>query len=641
MVYSSELENYIPDSALSCVRIAYKEALALKNESLQSEAALQFAFCEQKKSNYQVALKYFFLAANLFKKTKNFAGLSKCYTGMGVTYWYQGLHNQAVEYFNRNIELSERMNDEKGLATSYGNLAIIFDEKGELEKSLASYNKALDLFKKNNDQSQIASCYDNMSLIYLQKRDFPNAISFHEKGFAIRKNLSDTMGIIASMENLGTIYIRQKKADKAIEVASQSLLLANRFNSKEDVKYSYITLRDAYEIKGDYKTAYTFQAKLMRLKDSLMQQANVNQIAELEAKFKNQEQGVELNEIKLEQKLKEEQNENINKKKNFAIAILVIGGVSFLLISFLFFKRFKEKQKIANELKEKNDAISSQKIIIDKAYSQLAEINKDLTDSIKYAKRIQEAIFPPANLLSKLLPDSFVLFKPKDIVSGDFYWIEEVGDDVYFAVVDCTGHGVPGAFMSIVGVNLLNKAIHENKCDSPAKILNQLNKDLNETLRQSINESNVKDGMELTLCKWNKKQNKFVFAAANHVMYQISDGNLITHIGNKHPIGGFYEDTLKEFTEQELTIKKGDSFYLISDGYADQFGGPVSHDSVANVIGKFGLGKKFKYKQLETTILGLHKLSPENQKETLNSVFNDWKGDLEQVDDVLVLGLKI
>jgi len=627
LFYSSELRTIDNDSSLSCARLAYIKALEIKNEQLQGEAIIQFALCDEMKGDYRACLKYYFMAANLFKKNKNNEGMSKCYTGMGITYWYQGLYNQAVDYFNRNIVISKKLNDNEGLATSYGNLAIIFDELGKLDSSLAYYNKALDIFKKGKNARQLASLYDNMSLIYLQKNDFINALSFHGKGFTIRKSLADTFGLMASMENLGTIYIRQKKADMALEISKEVLRLAQKFNAREDLKFAYINLRDAYELKGEYKAAFDVQSKLMRLKDSIRNQENLNQTAEMEAKFNNKEKEAELSEIKLEQKLIEQENENRNKKKNFLITILIISGISFLLIAFLIFKRFKEKQKIADELKTKNDAISAQKIIIDKAYSELAEINKDITDSIKYAKRIQEAIFPTQQLFNEILPESFVLFKPKDIVSGDFYWIDKIDNDIYIAVVDCTGHGVPGAFMSIVGFNLLNKAIHENKCRLPAEILNQVNYDLNETLKQSIEESQVKDGMEITLCRWNKKSNEFIFSSANHIMYQIKNDTLIMHRGDKQPIGAFYGEELKSFTNQVINIDKGDHFYLTSDGYADQFGGPK--------------GKKFKYKQFEEKIMEIHDKPLPEQKEFLNKVFLGWKGNLEQIDDVLVFGIKI
>lgn len=615
------------DSAQKWVRIAYEEAIDIKNEILQAEAALQFAFCEEYKSNFRAALKYNLLAANLFTKNKHKSGLAKCYTSMGVIYWYQGMYNQAQDYFYKNIKLSKELGDEEGMAASYGNLAIIFDELGRLDSSLHYYKKALAIYSRDNNLMQLASCYDNMSLIYLQKKDFENALAFHGKGFDIRKNIADTMGIMASMENLGSIYIKQNKPDKAIEVSNQVLGIARRFQAKEDVKYALFNLRDAYEMKGDIKSAYRIQKQLMGLKDSIRNIENMNHIAEMEARFKNKEQEAELGEIKLQQKLREQENEISNRKKNSLIIILVISGVSFLLVSTLIFKRFKDKQKVAEELEKKNTAIESQKLIIDKAYAELAEFNKNITDSIRYAKRIQQAIFPTKDKMQRCLPDSFVFFQPKDIVSGDFYWMENSGDDVYFALVDCTGHGVPGAFMSIVGVNLLNQALFESKLTSPAQILNQINIGLEATVKQTEEESVIRDGMEITLCKWNRKKNEFVFAGANHIMYQVRNGELITHRGDKHPIGASYTDMHRDFTNVTIDIQKGDMFYLTSDGYPDQFGGPK--------------GKKFKFKQLEEKFVQISNESLPLQKEQLSKTFNDWKGAYEQLDDVLVMGVRI
>lgn len=627
LAFTFELRYTNVDSAQKWIRIAYEDAIDIKNEVLQAEAALQFAFCEEYRSNYRAALKYNLLAANLFTKNKHKAGLAKCYTSMGVIYWYQGMYTQAQDYFNKNIELSTELGDEEGLAASYGNLAIIFDELSRYDSSLHYYKKAMAIYLKNSNEGQLASCYDNMSLIYLQKKDFKSALDFHAKGYEIRLRMADTMGIMASMENLGSIYIKQNKPDKAIEVSNDVLKIARRFNAKEDVKYALINLRDAYELKNDIKMAYEIQKQLMVLKDSLRNQDNMNQIAELEARFKNKEQEAELGEIKLQQKLKEQENENSNKRKNFLIIILVISGVSFLLISTLIFRRFKEKQKVAEELEKKNSAIQSQKLIIDKAYAELAEFNKSITDSIRYAKRIQEAIFPTDDKMQKCLPQSFVFFQPKDIVSGDFYWVESIGDAVYFALVDCTGHGVPGAFMSIVGENLLNKAVFESKLTSPADILNHMNIGLGVTLKQSEEASVIRDGMEITLCKWDKKKNEITFAGANHILYQVTHGELHIHKGDKHPIGASFTEAARTFTDHKIEYKKGDLFYLTSDGFPDQFGGPK--------------GKKFKYKQLEEKFVLIHDLDIAQQKSKLSEIFNSWKGNLEQLDDVLVIGIKV
>jgi hypothetical protein len=403
LAFTFELRFTNIDSTEKWLRIAYQDAIEQKNEILQAEAAVQFAFCEEFRSNYRAALKYHLLAANLFSKNKHKEGLAKCYTGMGVIYWYQGMYSQAKDYFNKNITISSELGDEEGMAASYGNLAIIYDEQGRNDSSLVYYNKALDIYKKGDNKTQMASCYDNLSLIYMQKGDFKNALEFHDKGFALRKATGDTIGIMASMENLGTIYIHEKKADKAIEVSNAVLKMAKRFNAKEDMKYALINLRDAYELKNDLKSAYSIQKQLIELKDEIQNQNNQNQIAELEARFKNKEQGTELGEIKLQQKLDEQENESNNKRKNFIIIILFISGISFLLISFLIFKRFKEKQKVADELEKKNLAIEEQKLIIDNAFAELTKVNNGLTDSIRYAKRIQQALITSELLIDRTL----------------------------------------------------------------------------------------------------------------------------------------------------------------------------------------------------------------------------------------------
>ena len=584
-------------------------------------------YCYEANGRYKDALNHFLIASDLSNKSKNKPKLAQSYTAMGVVYWYQGFYDKAEEYYKKNIEICLELNDLNGLGASYGNLAILFDEKKDLDNALIYYKKALLIFDNGKKLSQTAACLDNMSLIFKQKENFSQAKAYNLRSYKIRESITDTIGMLASMGNLGSIFIAEKNPNEAIKISESVLAIATRLGAKEDVKSAYYNLKDAYELKGDYMKANHILNKLMDLKDSLRNIENSGQIAELEAKFKNKEKEAELTEIKLAREIQEIENAEKLKKKNYSIIILSIVGVFILLIAFILLKRFKEKKQVAEEFSEKNKAIEFQKTIIDKAYHELSEKNKDITDSIKYAQRIQEAIFPSASHFSNLLPQSFVLFKPKDIVSGDFYWVEKgLDDSVYIAVVDCTGHGVPGAFMSIVGFNLLNKAIHENKCDNPADILNQVNAYLTETLKQTFEESAVKDGMEISLCKWNKNKNELIFAGANTIIYHISDYQINIVRGNKHPIGSFYGEQLKPYQNAQVIIKPNDCVYLFSDGFADQFGGPK--------------GKKYKYKQLEDFLL-LNSIKPiGEQNQLLNNEFESWKGNLEQIDDVCVIGIR-
>jgi serine phosphatase RsbU (regulator of sigma subunit)/HAMP domain-containing protein len=256
---------------------------------------------------------------------------------------------------------------------------------------------------------------------------------------------------------------------------------------------------------------------------------------------------------------------------------------------------------------------------------KISELYEEVTDSIKYAKGLQEAILPPAEFVERSMPDSFILYKPKDIVSGDFYWVEEKNDKVYFAAVDCTGHGVPGAFMSIVGYNALNEALRTN--DDPGSILDGLNRGISKTLHNNAMGSTTKDGMDLALCCYDKKTREIQYAGAYNPLYLIRNGEVNQLKADKFAIGGYFEDPSKKYTNHTIQLEKDDYVYIFSDGYADQFGGPK--------------GKKFMYKRFRDHLLTLKGKKMGDQKVYLDNTLEDWKGPLEQIDDILVIGIHV
>jgi serine phosphatase RsbU (regulator of sigma subunit) len=249
--------------------------------------------------------------------------------------------------------------------------------------------------------------------------------------------------------------------------------------------------------------------------------------------------------------------------------------------------------------------------------------SKEVEASITYARRIQSAILPSDNFISKVLPRSFVLYQPKDIVSGDFYWVEKVGNKLLIAVVDCTGHGVPGAMVSVVGNNALNRTIKEFKLTEPALILDKLNELVEETFEKS--EDDVKDGMDLSLCSFDPDTFELLWAGANNPIWIHNAEGMKEIKGDKQPIGKFIHR--KPFTSHKIHLKKGDSFYLFSDGFADQFGGPK--------------GKKFKYKQLMNILIDSKNKKKADQKQILLDALQSWKGNIEQIDDICVIGVEV
>ena len=307
------------------------------------------------------------------------------------------------------------------------------------------------------------------------------------------------------------------------------------------------------------------------------------------------------------------------------IAIILYGVFLVLFIYILIYFRTKHLWKLNREYKERE--IIAKQIELQK--EELSLKNKNITDSINYAKRIQMALMPSRKLFAKIFPDSFILHMPKDIVSGDFYWINEVAGRIYFAAVDCTGHGVPGAFMSIIGFELFRRITEIEKKKQPAEILNSLSKGF-ETIFQDVENITLRDGMDVAFCAVDKEMNVLEFAGAFNPLYLVRD-NTITEIkGDRCSVGLDHEWIDMEgvtFSDHVIQLREGDIIYIFTDGFADQFGGPE--------------GKKYKYRRFRHLLLALHQLPMERQVEFLQRSILDWKGNLDQVDDILVMGLRI
>jgi serine phosphatase RsbU (regulator of sigma subunit) len=284
-----------------------------------------------------------------------------------------------------------------------------------------------------------------------------------------------------------------------------------------------------------------------------------------------------------------------------------------------------EKQK--EELSKQRDVLAEKNTQLNEAYLEIEEQKKHIMDSIYYARRIQTAILPSFALLNSKLKNYFIFYMPKDIVSGDFYWMAEAENKVMIAAVDCTGHGVPGAFMSIVGFNQLNNAVQVKQARKASDILDELNKGVINTLNENTGDSSIKDGMDMTLCVFDFPAKKVDFAGANNPIILIRDNKPVKYKGDRFPIGAFVDNKIVSFTNNEINIEKGDIIYLFSDGYADQFGGPDN--------------KKFFIKRFEDLLLEIHNNPLEEQKELLKTTLFNWMGANEQVDDVLVIGVKI
>jgi serine phosphatase RsbU (regulator of sigma subunit) len=309
------------------------------------------------------------------------------------------------------------------------------------------------------------------------------------------------------------------------------------------------------------------------------------------------------------------------------LSYFITGGLLFALaLAFFIFKGYRQKQKANEMITLQKEEVEKQKSIVEEKSLIVEEKNKDILDSIHYAKRIQRAMLTSDSYLKKILPEHFVLYKPKDIVSGDFYWSVKHQNKIYLAVADCTGHGVPGAFMSLVGISFLNEIVIERNISSPEKILNQLREEIIKALNPEDAIEESKDGMDIVICCYDFDTMQLNFAAANNSLYLIRDEQLLEYKADKFPVGK-YQNEQSSFTLQTISLQKNDCIYTFTDGFADQFGGPH--------------GKKYKYKQFKEQLLKNHHLSLEIQKKLIDIEIENWKGSLEQIDDILTIGIKI
>ncbi|CAN5497680.1 hypothetical protein BH10BAC1_BH10BAC1_11040 [soil metagenome] len=602
--------------------IAYcKEALLIaikeKNKSAEANSNNEIGLCFQAQLKWDEALKYYLKALSLNESIPSTLGVAMTESNIGNVYRDMRNYKNAVEHLNRAQIILKELGDESNLASLNSNLGALYYDMNELENSVVCFEVALSFYKKFNDKNNIAILENNIGSIYNELAKYPQAIENYKNALELFLNRRDSSSIAMCYANIGNVYNVMGDNKQGVEYASHGLDIATRIKDKSLISSCYIFLEEGFRNRGDFARALEYQTLLLNLKDTIYDLQTNQNIAEMQTRFDTDKKENENKILKQENDL---QILSINRQKiiNYSISV---GLLLVMVLAFFIYRGYKQKQKANLQLEEKNVLIEEKNKIVE-------EKNKDITDSIRYAKRLQTAILKPQHELGNYFEDGFILFKPKDIVSGDFYWFEKFGNLSLFAAADCTGHGVPGAFMSIIGCNLLSQAVNEYAITQPAAILNSINKGLGKVLQQKGDaDSFVTDGMDIALCSFNSEKMIVEYSGAYNPMWIIRNNELLEFTADKFPVGAFLDSQVRKFNCHEIPVQKGDMIYVFSDGYADQFGGP--------------LGKKFKYKPMQKLLLENYKNSGAEQKLALNKAFESWIGDLEQIDDVLVIGIRI
>ncbi len=555
--------------------------------------------------NYAEALPFINEAFRFSDSLNNSHLTSIAYGEKGLLLMYVGDYEKAKECFLKEIQI-KKMRDPKDstIFGTYNNLAIIFANTGDMAKAEGYFRDALQAAIRRGQLSSLGNGYNNLGVIKIMQKNLDSVLYFLEKGMYYRKKTKDIPNLSGSYNNMSLYYKELKDYKKAIKYADTALQLANSVQSKTELIEVLDTYHNIYQEMGDYKNAFRYYKQRADTLKKIESKRIDRKISEYESSFNLQKKQEELNASKNELLLKESEESKQKLKINLMVAVLLLaGGGIFMVVN--------RNKKISAA----NNIISAQKKLLE-------EKHKDITDSINYAQKIQTALIVSEKTLSSRVDNVFVMFKPRDIVSGDFYWYGEKNGFKLLAVADCTGHGVPGAFMSMIGITLLNQVVNEKGITSPSEILNKLREGIISSLNITGDISEKRDGMDVALIAWNK--NELIYSGANNPCVVISNNEIIELKPDKQPIG-LYEKQ-QPFTEQKIDLKKVDSIYMFTDGIVDQFGGPES--------------KKVKIKLFKEWLSEIAIYDSMKQKTELEKKLTDWKKDLEQTDDILVIGIK-
>jgi serine phosphatase RsbU (regulator of sigma subunit) len=642
----------LPDSAVYYADMLYDFAEKRKDIPFMINALNTKGNAHYVQGNYTKSLEYFNSSLALLEQQNETK--SNHYTSVinniGNVHFAQGNYVKAIDCFSIAVKNNEAQGNKHGMASALNNIGVIHKNQNELEKALEYYNKAFLIFEELKSIIGMANALSNIGVILQNQQNFEESIEYHNRALKLRMESGDRSGEAGNLCNLGDIYIQlkefelaQKHLESGLEIyratndksgESQAYILLSQLqlkigNNSKAVEYGSIAVktgqetgtvkvvRDAAEVLSkayknlnDTKSALEMYELFVIMRDSLLNVENQKAVIRFEFKSGYEKQAAAdsvafAKESEIKQIEIAKQQAEIRARKNQQYGLF--GGLILALVfaGFLF-NRFK--------------VTSRQKQIIEDQKTQVETKSNEVTRSIEYASRLQKAILPPISLVNKYLPNSFVFYKPRDIVAGDIYWAQKTGNTVFFAVADCTGHGVPAAMVSVVCCNALNNVVGDGFND-PGQILTKTRELVLETFMQS--EQQVYEGMDISLGALSG--NLLSWAGANNPLWLFRNDELIELKPDRQPVGK--SDDPAPFTTHQIELQQDDMIYVFTDGFQDQFGGPN--------------GKKYKSVNFKKLLVVASHMSAQEQCSFLEKTFNDWKGDHQQLDDVCIMGVRV
>lgn len=658
--------------------------LALDDSKGISACYNNLGIIHELKGDFAQAVEQYKNSLKLNQKINNQRGIASCYSNLGNIFQLRGNYTQSVNYYLDALKIFEKIGDIESAADVYNNIGSLNEETNELDNALKNYQKALILHIESNTKDKMANTLNNIGKVLYVQQQYSKAIEYYLQALELRKEYGSKKGIASTNLNIGEVYLNIKKYDEAFKHIKQSLNtyqeielkpgicdaynllgayylkkrkfneairqlekaieIAKKINYRSNIQDNYELLSLVYADWNKFPKAYKYRLLFEQMKDSLTNEKNSNSIIKLQMQYEFEKS---LKEHELQSKIEQIKTSEALEKQKIISWALIVGLIFIVIIAFIIYRAYKRKQadnvilkqqkeeiyNINEELKTYHEELISQKEhlienqkIIENNLKKISKQNQKITDSIQYALRIQKALLPDEDEFSKAFSEYFILNMPKDIVSGDFYWLKNHNNKIYFAVADSTGHGVPGAFMSIIGISFLNEIIKNDENSSAAGILNQLRDYLKNAINRKDDGTKTGDGIDIALCIIDPLKKEIQYAGAYNPLIIINNKNKLSIIkADKMPIGKHHKEK-NSFSNHHLPYTSDDRFYLFTDGYLDQFGGVQ--------------GRKLLMNNFKNLLLKICNLPMQEQKNKLIQYYNNWKEDYEQVDDILIVGFK-
>jgi len=664
------------DSALVCYNKSLE--LHLLNNNLKEAAFVHnnIGIVYKNLGKYDDAISKYIESLKVFDSINETYGKALVYNNIGIVHKNQKKNKLAIEYYYKALEMNKKANRLDPMASNYNNIGMLLLESNLKDSAFFCFREARKLRVKDNDESGIADADMHIGSYYSAIEQWDKAINRYFKALPILEKHKRVNSLIHGYYNIAKAKFNKAKRknnsrlilNESEKYAKKSLALAQEVNYLVGQKSAYKLLSRIYRIEKRFEKALYNYSQFVQVNDSLFNLENSEQMAIAEAKYNSEKKQLEIEKLENQKALDNEKivrQELENKKKTIINYTFFIGSALLFIFIIYVLKSLKQKKKankilryqkaeieeqneelnqLVEEIRTQKEEIETQRDRLEQQKTELEEVNIDVSNSIEYAKKIQRSILSDTKVLKQYISDSFVFFKPRDVVSGDFYWWAKVENQLIVTAADSTGHGVPGAFMSMLGVSFLREIVLKEYITHPGVVLRRMRKEIINALRQKQAASNHsfsanKDGMDMALISLDLSTKILQYAGANNPLYIITKHQR-SLIGFKNLSGleGFYEikpdkmpisiyDKMDRFETHEIQLLEGDQVYMFSDGFADQFGGVK--------------GKKFKYKPFKRLLLENSNLPMVEQRELLYKTFMEWKGTEEQVDDIVVLGIRI